>query len=157
MPGADSWLRSPHPPAEVPVRPLEDTHTQAHTRCPASQEGSLSLTVGGTGQVCPQGPFLGSGLKRISQHTGLLPSCSMSQSDSSLWGMCPFCRGGSMVEPQARAQSWSQRWPSGSSYSIGRAQVRSPVVWPPRVMRRGLVKVPLWGHEQQGGRRGPHD
>lgn len=87
----------------------------------------------------------------------LLLNVLLSQSDSSLWGMCPFCRGGSMVEPQARAQSWSQRWPSGSSYSIGRAQVRSPVVWPPRVMRRGLVKVPLWGHEQQGGRRGPHD
>uniref|UniRef100_A0A8C2NMZ0 Tetraspanin 11 n=1 Tax=Capra hircus TaxID=9925 RepID=A0A8C2NMZ0_CAPHI len=42
--------------------------------------------------------------------------------------MCPFCRGGSMVEPQARAQSWSQRWPSGSSYSIGRAQVGGAAV-----------------------------
>lgn len=59
-------------------RPAPGGHTHRHTHCPASQEGSLSLTVGGTGQVCPQGPFLGSGLERISQQTGLLPSCSMS-------------------------------------------------------------------------------
>lgn len=150
--------RGPHP------APGGHIHTHKHThsaRASQPQEGSLSLTVGGTGQVCSQGPFLESGLERISQQTGLLPSCSMScrpRATPACGGVCPFCRGGSTAEPQARAQSWSQLFPMSPLKGgprvaplllgacpplVEHTQVRSPVMWPPRAMRRGLVKVSL--------------
>lgn len=72
-------------------------------------------------------------------------------------GVCPFCRGGSTAEPQARAQNWSQLCPVSPLIGGHRVaplllgacpplvepmQVRSPIMWPPRAMRRGLVKAP---------------
>ena len=139
MPGADSWLRSPHPPAEVPVRPLEDTHTQAHIRCPASQEGSLSLTVGGTGQVCPQGPFLGSGLKRISQQTGLLPSCSMS--------CCPRATPASgACVPSAEGAAWLSHRPGPRAGARGGPQAEG---W-----KKQLLCGPPPRHPVSGGDAG---
>ena len=110
--------------------------------------------------MCSQGPFLGSGLERISQQTGLLPSCSMSRRPRvtpACGGVCPFCRGGSTPEPQARAQNWSQLCPVSPLIGGHRVaplllgacpplvepmQVRSPIMWPPRAMRRGLVRAP---------------
>ena len=173
MPGADSWLRSPHLPAEVPVRPLEDTHTGTHTLPGITGRVTEPYCRRNRAGVFP-GPLPGIRARKdqsANRTPPLLLNVLLSQSNSSLWGMRPICRGGSTVEPQARAQSWSQPCPVspvrggpqaaplllGACPPLVERREEAQSCGPPRAMRRGLVKAPLWGHKRQNGRRGPHD